>query len=299
MRLMTRGDLDGLTCATILSTAEEIDSVVLVHPQDITDKRVRVTNDDVLANLPYDSNCAMWFDHHLLTDSNEEPPEHFEGKWEEAPSAARLVFEYYREKSADIERFSKLVDETDRLDSASLEPEDVTDPKDYILLGYTIDNRSGLGIDFRNYFLTVMNALETMPIGEVLEQPEVKERVEQLKADEDAFRKTLMNHSRLEGNVVVTDLREADATPAGNRFLIYTIFPRCNVSLRIHWGPRKQSVIAAVGHNIFNRSCKTSVGELMSFYGGGGHHGAGTCMIDNLEAEQALEEILATLKENG
>jgi len=299
MRLVTRGDLDGLTSAVILTSTEPIDDILLIHPQDVTDKRVRINSDDILTNVPYDPNCLKWFDHHLLTDSNEQPPEKFDGRYGQAPSAARLVYEYYLERDPSVARFEMLVNETDRLDAASLTPADVVDPRDFILLGYTIDNRSGLGADFNAYFRKVLDYLKAMPISEVLEQPEVKERVDRLKREEQEFRAILESSSRMEGNVVVTDLRDLSAVPAGNRFLIYTLFPECNVSLRIHWGPRRQTVIAAVGHNIFNRTCKTSVGDLMSHYGGGGHRGAGTCMIPVEESESALGEILATLKENG
>ena len=299
MRLVTRGDLDGLTSAVILTSVETIDDVLLVHPQDITDRRVRITSDDVLANLPYEPNCGMWFDHHLQTDSNEQPPAQFKGNYGLAPSAARLVFDYYRESHPAISEFERLVDETDRLDSAKLEPVDVTHPTDYILLGYTIDNRSGLGADFRNYFMTVMEALKEMTIKDVLKHPIVRERVDRLHKETEEFREVLNAHTRLEGNVIITDLRDLDSLPAGNRFLVYTLFPRGNVSVRIHWGPRKQTVIAAVGHNIFNRTCKTSIGDLMSHYGGGGHRGAGTCMIPIEDAEEALDEIVATLKRNG
>lgn len=299
MRLVTRGDLDGLTSAVILSSAGQIDDVLLIHPQDITDRRVRVTDNDVLTNVPWDPACAMWFDHHLLTDSNETPPEKFVGRYGQAPSAARLVYEYFLERDPSLSRFAKLVDETDRLDSANLEPVDVTDPKDFILLGYTIDNRSGLGSDFRGYFMMLLDCMKTMPIDQVLSQPQVAERVERMREEEAAFRKVMEETSRMDGNVVVTDLRDVENIPAGNRFLIYTMFPDANVSLRIHWGPRRQSVIAAIGHSIFNRTCNTSVGELVSYYGGGGHRGAGTCMIPVEEADKSLGEILKTLKENG
>lgn len=299
MRLVTRGDLDGLAGAVIITSIEQVDEIVLIHPQDITDRRFEVHQGDILVNLPYDDRCSMWFDHHLLTDTNQKPPQKFVGGYGLAPSAARLVYEFYLERDPAISRFSTLIDETDRLDSANLRPDDVTDPKGYILLGYTIDNRSGLGTGFKQYFQSLLDLLKTMPIEKVLEQPEVSARVERLKEEEATFRAALLATSRMEGNVVVTDLRSLDSLPAGNRFLIYTLFPKANVSLRIHWGPKRESVIAAVGHSIFDRSCRTSVGELMAQYGGGGHRGAGTCKIPVADAERALAGILGTLKANG
>ena len=301
MRLVTRGDLDGLTSAVIITLKEPIDDIVLVHPQDITDKRIAIRSDDVLANLPYDPRCGLWFDHHLLTDSNEKPPANFKGRYRVAPSAARLVYEYYLEKNPKdpvLMRLSKLVDETDRLDAAQLTPDDVENPRDYILLGYTIDSRTGLG-SFEEYFHKLVKWLQTMTIREVLEQPEVKERVQRIRNDQEEFRQLLQRNSFQLQNVVITDLREMERLPAGNRFLIYTLFPETNVSLRVHWGPAHQSVIAAVGHSIFNRTCKTSVGELMSRYGGGGHRGAGTCVLPLDRAAEAIDEILFELQANG
>jgi len=301
MRLVTRGDLDGLTSAVIITMKESIDDILLVHPQDITDKAVEIRRDDILANVPYDPRCGMWFDHHLLTDSNEKPPAKFKGSYRVAPSAARLVYEYYLEKDPDDPKLialSNLVDETDRLDAALLTPDDVENPRDYILLGYTIDSRTGLG-GFEDYFLKLVDWLKTKSIKEVLQQPEVKARVDRLRADQAAFKHLLSRNSFQLNNVVVTDLREIERLPAGNRFLVYTLFPEANVSLRVHWGPRHDSVIAAVGHSIFNRTCNTSVGDLMSRYGGGGHRGAGTCVLPIEKAADAIDEILFELQANG
>jgi nanoRNase/pAp phosphatase (c-di-AMP/oligoRNAs hydrolase) len=301
MRLVTRGDLDGLTSAVIITMKEPIDEITLVHPQDITDKRVRITKNDILANVPYHPDAGIWFDHHLLTESNEKPPEDFKGRYAVAPSAARLVYDYYLERDPNDEQlksFATLVHETDRLDSAQLAPSDVEEPTGYILLGYTIDSRSGLGA-FADYFKKLVDWLKTMPIEDVLAQPEVADRVARLRRDQEDFKQLLQRNSFTLNNVVVTDLREIKQLPTGNRFLIYTLFPEQNVSLRVHWGPYHESVIAAVGHSIFNRTCNTSVGELMSRWGGGGHRGAGTCVLPLVSAADAIDEILFELQANG
>lgn len=301
MRLVTRGDLDGLTSAVIITMKEPIDEITLVHPQDITDKRIRITKKDVLANLPYHPDAGIWFDHHLLTESNEKPPEGFTGRYAVAPSAARLVYDYYLERDPDDEKLkalATLVHETDRLDSAQLTPSDVEDPRGYILLGYTIDSRSGLGA-FTDYFKKLVEWLKTMSIDDVLAQPEVADRVARLRRDQEEFKRLLQRNSFTLNNVVITDLREIKQLPTGNRFLVYTLFPEQNVSLRVHWGPYHESVIAAVGHSIFNRTCNTSVGELMSRWGGGGHRGAGTCVLPLDSAAEAIDEILFELQANG
>jgi nanoRNase/pAp phosphatase (c-di-AMP/oligoRNAs hydrolase) len=301
MRVVTRGDLDGLTSAVIITMKEPVDELLLVHPQDITDRKVDIRDGDVLANLPFDPRAALWFDHHILTDSNQKPPDGFKGRYRIAPSAARLVYEYYLERhpaDPDLVRLAALVDETDRLDAAQLTPDDVENPRDYILLGYTIDSRTGLG-SFEAYFRKLVEWLKTKSIEEVLREPEVRERVDRIRGDQAEFKRLLSRNSFQLNNVVVTDLREVERLPSGNRFLVYTLFPEANVSLRVHWGPRHDSVIAAVGHSIFNRTCNTSVGELMSKFGGGGHRGAGTCVLPLDNAADAIDEILFELQANG
>src|SRR5205085_145448 len=215
MRLVTRGDLDGLTSAAIISLKEPIDAILLVHPQEITDRKVEVRSTDILANVPWDPRCGKWFDHHLLTASNQSPPKYFEGKHGLTLSAARLVYEYYTERHPDdpaLLRLSKLVDETDRLDGARLTPDDVERPRGYILLGYTIDSRTGLG-SFDDFFRKLVDAVKTMPIEEVLQLPEVKERVERIFNEQEQFRKLLERNSFRINNVVVTDLREIEHLP--------------------------------------------------------------------------------------
>jgi hypothetical protein len=295
MRLVTRGDLDGLTCAVLITSCEAIDQIVLIHPQDITSKKFALEKGDILANLPYSTGCGKWFDHHLLTESNERPPELFDGKYGLAPSAARMVYEYYRPEHAALQKHERLLYETDRLDSAQLNIDDVLDPKDYVLLGFTLDPRTGLGA-YQDYFRKLVDWVKDLPVEEVLKQPEVQDRVKKMREQDAAFREVTVAHSRLDGNVVFTDFRGVDAAPVGNRFLIYTLFPQANISLRVHWGPTRQHVAAAVGHSIFNRTSRTNVGFLMSRYGGGGHKGAGTCLLPADRADAFIAEMISVMK---
>jgi hypothetical protein len=298
MRLVTRGDLDGLTSAVILTECEKIDEILLVHPQDITDKKVKITRDDIFANLPYHPEVGKWFDHHLLTDSNERPPARFEGRYGLAPSAAHLVYEHYLERHPEIRRFEKLLAETDRLDAAQLTREDVLEPKDYILLGFTLDPRTGLGA-FQPYFVALVDWLKRMEIREVLGQPEVRERISRMREQDQRFRELTRAHSKLDGNVLFTDFRSVRPLPVGNRFIAYTLFPEANISLRVHPGPDPERVAATVGHSIFNRTSRTNVGELMSRYGGGGHRAAGTCLLAAARAEQQIGELIDAMKRDG
>lgn len=297
MRLVTRGDLDGLTCAVLICLNETIDGILLIHPQDITEDRVEIREGDIIANLPYHPNCSMWFDHHLHTATPTARPESFEGKFGQAPSAARLVYEYY-DGPTKMPRLATLVQETDRLDSADLTPQDVTSPQGYIKLGFTIDGRTGLGA-FETYFHTLVGLLmRKTPIEEVLANPEVEARCRQLDEQNAAFREALETHSRVDANVVITDFRPLDNVPVGNRFLIYALYPQVNVSMRLQWGPQKQFPMCTLGHSIFNRTCSTNVGELAARYGGGGHQGAGSIPLME-DPDIQIQMILAELKTNG
>jgi hypothetical protein len=297
MRLVTRGDLDGLTCAVLLTLNEEIDSISLIHPQDITEGRADIRPGDIIANLPYHPNCEMWFDHHLHTATANVPLGNIKGRFAEAPSAAGLVYDYYGGKET-MPQFAELVRETDRLDSANLSPGDVLMPGGYIKLGFTIDGRTGLGT-FEKYFLNLVELLRSgATIDQVLKDPSVRRRCEMLDSESELFQAELRTHSRVDGNVVITDFRDLDHTPIGNRFLVYAIFPDINVSVRIHWGPNRSFPMLLLGHSIFNRTCKTNVGELAARYGGGGHKGAGSIPLMD-EPEQQIEMVVRELKANG
>jgi hypothetical protein len=295
MRLVTRGNFDGLTCAVLITEAESIDAIELIHPQDITDKRFDPKEGDILANLPYRVGCSKWFDHHAATKTYKETPTGIEGKQGDAPSTGHLVYDYYLEKYPDLGRFEQLVKENDRFDDANLNLEDVNDPKGYILLAFTVDPRSGLG-RFREYFLHLTEDLKSKSIKEVLAIPEVEERVERFRKDKDIFLDVMARHSRQEGNVIVTDLRDLESYPVGNRFLIYTLFPEANVSLRIAWGPEHAFAVATVGHSIFNRTCPIHVGKLMAQYGGGGHEGAGATPLSPENIDRTIQDLVLELQ---
>lgn len=293
MRLVTRGDLDGLTASVLITEMEQIDEIQLVHPQDITDKKVVITSDDILANLPYDPRAGMWFDHHAHTVM---PEGSYKGAYEVAPSVARVIYNYY---AADkLKRFDHLVKETDRFDSADLTMEDVVNPQEVILLGFLVDPRTGMGGDFRTQFTSLVERLRSRDLSEILNDPDIREQTAIFRRDDQGFHEFLLAHSKVHGKVVVTDYRDVENPPAGNRFLVYTTFPDCNVSLRIQWGPGRKLVALNLGHSIFDRSCTVDVGEFCRKYGGGGHRGAGGCVLRPMAADLAIKIITEKLKKN-
>jgi hypothetical protein len=298
MRLVTRPDLDGLTCAVLLSEVETLDGVELVHPQDVTDRKVTIGSNDIVANLPYHPECGMWFDNHLLTDPKAMPPTGFKGRYGKAKSAARLVYEHYSGSHPGLARHEALVSETDRLDSAELTLDDVVSPAGYVMLGLTLDSRTGLG-SLREYFDELLPALRERPIAEVLALPSVRERVERMREQDQSFKAAARARSRLEGSVVVTDFRDLDPIPVGNRFLIFTLFEDASAAVRVQWAPGRERVAVSAGRSIFGRASRANIGVLMSLYGGGGHPGAGACQLSPASADAQIAEIVGALKRNG
>jgi hypothetical protein len=296
MRLITRTDLDGLTCAVFITVMEKISEVVFAEPKAMQDGKVPVTDHDLIANLPYHPNCALWFDHHtsqMLHSENE----NYRGKFAVAPSCARVIYDFY-EHPDELKPFEELLVETDRVDSANLNMNDVLNPKGWVLLSYTLDPRSGLDA-FEDYFQRMIGWIQVHTVEEILELPDVKVKVDKYLADQNEFKAALLKHSHQDGNVIVTDQRGVEKFPSGNRFLIYTLFPTANISARLFVGKEKGITVCAVGHSIFNRTSKTDVGALMAEYGGGGHKGAGTCQFPDAEADSKVKEVVERMKKAG
>ena len=296
MRLVTRGNMDGLTCAVLVSHAERLDGIELIHPQDITNDKFLVEQGDIIANLPYHPTCLKWFDHHSATRTYDKPPTRFDGKYGLSPSTARLVYDYYLADNPGYKLYDELVKATDRYDSGQVTIEEVTNPEGHILVGFTTDPRTGLG-KFKDYFMKLVETFEEGTLEDVLALAEVKERARRIAEEREQFLKVVNQRSRLEGRVIVTDLRDVEALPVGNRFLIYTLFPEANVSIRIAWGPEREFVVATVGHSIFNRTCPVHVGGLMSRYGGGGRRGAGATPLSADKADELISQLIVKLNE--
>ncbi|MBV8519474.1 MAG: exopolyphosphatase [Acidobacteria bacterium] len=305
MRLITRSDFDGLACAVLLREVEDVDEVEFVHPKDVQDGKVRVGRHDILTNLPYVQGVGLWFDHHSSEIARNEDTVAYRGRFEIAPSAARVVFNHYG--AAKLGKYESLLVAVDKSDSAKLDVEDVTHPRGWILLSYVMDPRTGLAyhhgyrISNRELMMKMIDLIAQHPNDPdiVLADPDVKERIDRYFAQTAEFERVLRERSTVDGNLIFTDLRGAGELPVGNRFLVYTMFPKANIQVRVFDGRKGEFVVCAVGHSIFNRTSRTDVGELMSRYGGGGHRGAGTCQLPLADAEAKIAEILETIRRDG
>jgi len=301
MRLLTRSDFDGLACAAVLKTLGIIDHWKFVHPKDIQDGLVEVSDNDVLANIPYVKGCKLWFDHHSSESERLGKDIVFEGESRIEDSAARVIYEYYGGKDK-LPHFETMIKAVDKVDAAKLSADEIQNPEGWVLLGFIMDPRTGLG-RFRNFRVSnyelmeaLIDACATQDIEEILENPDVKERVELYFEQDALFKEMLAAHTRVDGNVIITDLRGVETIYAGNRFLIYSLHPDQNVSVWAVDGRDKLNCPIAVGYSVLNRTCKTNVGALMLKYGGGGHHQVGTCQVPYNEADKAIEEIVSSMK---
>lgn len=296
MRVLTQDDLDGLTCCALISLHEEVDELRLTHPQELADGHMDMHEGDIIANLPFHEGCALWFDHHLHT-AVARPHHTYVGAFGKAPSAARLVYEYYGGRTT-MPQFDELVRETDRMDSANLTLDDILDPQGFIKLGFTIDRRSGLG-DLGDYFFVLLDLIsQETPVEQILRHPEVEERCRRLEDEDVRLHATLLEHGEVYDNVVLTDFRLVTDVPAGNRFLVFALFPQVNVAMRVQHTNDRRHVRLTLGHSIVNRTCATNLGELAARFGGGGHHGAASIQLDE-SGDQQIEELLAELRDEG
>ena len=303
MRLLTRADFDGLACAALLKEAGVIDSWKFVHPKDIQDGSEKPQQNDVLANLPYAPGCALWFDHHV-SEKNRIGEVAVEGESRLADSCARVIYDYYG-GDAKLGKFKEMIREVDKVDSGKLSADEILNPSGWILLGFIMDPRTGLGRfrQFRisNYQLmeVLIDACRTQTIDGILANPDISERIAVYKEQDKLFREMLLKVSRVDGNVIVSDLRGVDPIYTGNRFLIYSLFPGQNISIWAVDGRGKQNCPIAVGHSILNRTSKTNVGALMLKYGGGGHRQVGTCQVPYDQADRVIAEMTEQMKKDG
>lgn len=292
MRIVTRPDFDGIVCAILLKDALAIQTPVKwVEPGDIQKGSAEIREGDIIANLPYDARCSIWFDHHY-TNRVAAP---FEGAFSLDPSAARVIHTYYRDRFS--RDFTELVDETDKIDSADLSEDEVLHPENYpyVLLSMTIKNQE----QDETYWNHLVALLVETDIGVVMNDPAVKSLCRETVAQNRRYREQLLAHTTVTGKVSISDFRDSDKAPTGNRFLVFSLFPETVVNVKIHYlDSDREKVCVHLGHSIFNRNCQVNVGLLLSAFEGGGHRGAGAATFDAVKAEGYIRKIVETLVEN-
>jgi nanoRNase/pAp phosphatase (c-di-AMP/oligoRNAs hydrolase) len=301
-RLVTRSDFDGLVCAVLLRHIDLIDEITFVHPKDVQDGTFVATGRDILTNLPYAADAHLVVDHHhseLLRVGGARANYVIDAA---APSAARVVYDYFGGAARFPSISDELMDAVDRADSAAYEIEDVLHPAGWTLLNFLMDSRTGLG-RFRTFRISNYDLMMQLvdacsrhqDVANILAIPDVAERAELYRAQSELFVEQLHRVSRQHRDVVVVDLRDEEVICAGNRFMVYALFPEARISVHVIWGKQKLNTVLAVGKSILDRSSPVDIGSVMLRYGGGGHVAAGTCQVAHAESERALAEILAAV----
>jgi nanoRNase/pAp phosphatase (c-di-AMP/oligoRNAs hydrolase) len=299
-RLVTRSDFDGLICAVLLKEMDLIDEIKFVHPKDMQDEIVDITENDITTNLPYVKGVHLAFDHHLSESiRNAKADNHIIEP--DAPSAARVVYNYYGGADRFPEHWNEMMEAVDKGDSAQFNKNEILNPDGWVLLNFLMDARTGLG-RFRDFtvsnyqlMMDLIDYCKDHSIDDILKLPDVQERVKLFREHEQAAKEQITRCTKVYGNLAVLDLRDEDPIYAVNRFMIYALYPECNISIHMMWGVKKQNTVFAIGKSILNRTSNTNVGELCLKYDGGGHLNAGTCQVSNDDAEKVLQELIAKI----
>ncbi|WP_258239193.1 DHHA1 domain-containing protein [Arcobacter sp. CECT 8989] len=303
-RLVTRSDMDGLVCGTLMKYLGIIDEITFVHPKDMQDGKIEITQNDITTNLPYVDGVYLAFDHHFSeTLRNEKRDNHIIEA--DAPSAAEVVYQYYGGDEKFPASFRPMMDAANKADSAAFTKEDILNPQGWELLSFLMDSRTGLGrfreFTVSNYqlMMDLIDYCKDHTIEDILKLSDVKERVDLYFKYEKEFEEQLKRCTTIKSNLAIIDYRDEETIFPGNRFLVYALHPEINISMHVVWGREKQNVVFSPGKSIINKTSKTNVGELMLKYGGGGHKAAGGCQIDHDKAEQVLEELITQINADG
>ena len=302
-RLVTRSDFDGLVCAMLLKELDLIDDIKFVHPKDVQDGKIELSRDDITTNLPFDKRVGLAFDHHESELLRNDPDE-FGGRYiidGDAKSAARVVYDFYGGPNIFTRVSPEIMEAVDKGDSADFNEDEILNPTGWVLMNFLMDARTGLG-RFHNFRISnyaLMMELITYcvdhSIEDVLALPDVKERVDLYFEQQELFKEQLRRITKIHDKVAVIDLREEETIYAGNRFMVYAMWPEIELSAHVAWGFKKQNTAVMIGKSIINRASKFNIGELCLSYGGGGHANAGTCQIDNDKIDAELPIIIDKL----
>ena len=304
MRLLTRSDFDGSVCAALLQDLGLADKIVYIHPKDLQDNKIAVTEDDIIANVPFVEGCGLWFDHHSSEHERLELAGKFKGASELAPSTAQVIYDYYKKDknfAGKLEKFENLIKIAGIVDSARFSSEDILNPTGWIMLAFIADPRTGLGYR-RSFRISNFELMKKLPellrsntVEEILSLPDFKERIRVYHEETSRYKALLARHTRIEGDAIIINFQGVDEIPVGNRFLEYVLYPEQSISIRLVDGRNKEFAMISVGRSIINRASAVDVGSMVLKYGGGGHKQVGTCQVKYDDVDRIVGEMLQVI----
>ena len=225
-RLVTRSDFYGLVCGVLLKEVDLIDEITFVHPKDMQDGKIEITERDITTNLPYCPGAHLSFDHHeseLIRNTGARSNHVIHA---DAPSAARVVYEHFGGRDAFPNIAADIMEAVDKADSAQFTRDEILNPSGWVLLNYLMDSRTGLGRfrEFRisNYTLMMelIKACRDHSIAEIIALPDVQERIDLYTEHAALAREQILRCATVHKNLVVLDLRQEETIFAVNRFMI-------------------------------------------------------------------------------
>ena len=304
MRLVTRSDFDGSVCAALLLELGLVDGILYIHPKDLQDNKIEVTGDDILANVPFVEGCGLWFDHHSSEHERLKLEGKFKGASELEPSAAQVIYEYYKKDqvaAGKLKKFEDLIKIVGIADSAQFSKDDILNPTGWSMLAFIADPRTGLGYK-RSFRISNFELMKKLPeylrsktAEEILALPDFQERVQVYHEETSKYKALLARTTRIEGDAILIDFRGIAENPVGNRFMEYVLYPEQNISVRIVDGRDKQFAMISVGHSILDRTSLVDVGSMVLKYGGGGHKQVGTCQVEYDDVDRIVGEMLQVI----
>ncbi len=304
MRLLTRSDFDGSVCTAILEELGLVDDILYVHPKDLQDNKIAVTENDILANVPFVKGCGLWFDHHSSEHERLQLDGKFKGASKNAPSAAQVVYDYYNQKknyAHKLTKFKELIEIAGKADSAQFTKEEILHPEGWTMLAFISDPRTGLGYK-RSFTISNFDLMKKLPrllrtknVEDILKLSDFQERIKLYQKENRKYEQLITSTAKIEGDVIVLDLRNCQTLPVGNRFMEYVLYPEQNISIRIADGKNKAFAMISVGHSIINPTATVDVGSLTLKYGGGGHKRVGTCQVAYKDADRVVNEMLEVI----
>jgi hypothetical protein len=292
-RIVTNSDLDALVSAVLLKRVEPVGAVKFLPHERIKDGTFRATREDIVVNMPFIEGCGLWFDHH----SSNDVPETFEGLYDgEAPSAARVVYRYYRERGQGeaFDGLEDLLEETDKVDSAQFEPNDISHPTGAVLLSFLIDSHPLRDETVAENQL-IISLLDGGDPQVVLDHPVFRPRAEQFLDRLELSKRALEEQLEVDDGLMIIDFRRLDPEQkqlCNNKFLPYVIHEDCHTLLRVK--PLNEDRLKLnLGFNMFlpDEECPLHYGNLLKKLGGGGHRMAAGCSVPVSRAKPSIQFI--------
>ncbi|RPH92978.1 hypothetical protein EHM69_11520 [candidate division KSB1 bacterium] len=233
--IITHNDFDGLGSAALLSWAFDLDQIRFAGPITIANAEIPITLADIVSDLPYPVECGLWFDHHagnlVEVKLRGLDPASIAGRFAEAPSCVRVVFDFLREQDDLPEDFSLLAQEADIIDSfsyANLEAWRADTAANRI--DRAIKASSAHMREHREFLQHVTFLLRDVSLEEAASDPQIEERAIRYAREEEVMLEHIRNYAKplpedTAGELIVLDTTAFKNAVRIDKKLIGLVYP--------------------------------------------------------------------------